>query len=58
MSLLIKSTLTITGEIDDYEGHADEIEDVVEAGLIAAKNYIVSELGKLGIGPLVVSVEI
>lgn len=57
--LLMKATVSITGDMDDadFEGISDELEDTVEEALHAAKNYIASKLGQLGVGPIVVTVE-
>lgn len=57
MALLTEATIRITGEVEDYEGHSDEIDDTVENAVIAARNYIAAELGRLGVGPVVVTVE-
>ena len=58
--LLVKATLSIDGDMDDedFEAHEDEIEDTVENAMTAARNYIAAELGRLGIGPIKVTVDL
>lgn len=48
-TLLIRATLTVSGDPDDYEQHDEEIDDLVQESLQSAVNFIAAQLGKMGI---------